>query len=183
MNKQDFIFLFNSIYPDHFEKEVIRNLREGAVFDEMVLALNEFDIYKYDKKLDAGVTFGFYDGDLDELKEEVEKVNRRWVKFFDGNQRIYCGYIDGKVASFCILEDMGRYNTDGSEVKIGGPGCVGTIPEYRDRGIGLTMVKHATQILKEEGYDHSYIHFTTIAPWYEKIGYKTSIRWDKNGIL
>lgn len=61
-------------------------------------------------------------------------------------------------------------------------GCVGTLPEYRDRGIGLTMVKHVTGILREEGYDYSYIHYTYLAPWYEKLGYKTVIKWGRNGI-
>ncbi len=68
-------------------------------------------------------------------------------------------------------------------MKVGGPGCVGTLPEYRNKGIGLIMVKHVTQILKEEGYDYSYIHFTGVAPWYEKLGYKTTIRWTKNGVV
>ena len=45
------------------------------------------------------------------------------------------------------------------------------------------MVKHVTQILKEEGYDYSYIHFTGVAPWYEKLGYKTSVQWTKNGVV
>ena len=182
MNRQEYILLFNSIYPDHFEREVVRGLREGSVFEEMILPLNEFNIHKYDKKFDAGITFGFYNGGLGELKKEVEKVNPKWVKFFDGNQRVYCGYIDKKVASFCLLEDMGVHNIDRSKIKIGGPGCVGTLPEYRNRGIGLTMVKRATQILKEEGYDYSYIHFTSVTQWYGKIGYKTSIKWDKNGV-
>ena len=182
MNKQDCVLLFNLIYPDFFEREGIRDLPEEFVFDEMILPLNEFDIHKYGKNLDNSISFGFYNGDLDELKKEIEKVDRNWVQFFDGKHRIYCGYIDRKVASFCLVEDMGTHNINGCEIKIGGPGCVGTLSEYRDKGIGLTMVKHVTQILKEEGYDYSYIHFTGVASWYEKLGYKTSIKWSKNGI-
>ncbi len=45
------------------------------------------------------------------------------------------------------------------------------------------MVKHVTQILKEEGYDYSYIHYTYLAPWYERLGYKTVIKWNRDGIL
>ena len=182
MNKQDCVLLFNLIYPDFFERKGICDLPEEFVFDEMILPLNEFDIHKYDKNLDNSISFGFYNGDLDELKKEIEKVDRNWVQFFDGKHRIYCGYIDRKVASFCLVEDMGTHNINGCEIKIGGPGCVGTLSEYRDKGIGLTMVKHVTQILKEEGYDYSYIHFTGVASWYEKLGYKTSIKWSKNGI-
>ena len=75
------------------------------------------------------------------------------------------------------------HNINGRELKIGGPGCVGTLPEYRKKGIGLTMVKKVTEILKEEGYDYSYIHFTGVAPWYEKLGYETILKWNKHGLL
>lgn len=183
MNRQDCILLLNSIYPNFFEREIVRNLPEELVFEEMILPLDRFDINKYQKKLDNNISFGFYNGDLDELKKKVEKVVQYWVQSFNGKHRIYCGYIDGEAASFCLVEDKGTYNINGCEIKVGGPGCVGTLPEYRHKGIGLTMIKNVTQILKEEGYDYSYIHFTGVAQWYEKLGYKTSIKWSKNGIM
>ena len=37
--------------------------------------------------------------------------------------------------------------------------------------------------LKEEGYDLSYIHYTGVAPWYAKLGYRTILKWDRHGIL
>ena len=76
---------------------------------------------------------------------------------------------------------MGTFDSNGTKLKIGGPGCVGTVPEFRDRGLGLTMVKNATQILKEEGFDYSYIHYTHVAKWYATLGYKTIMRWNKSG--
>lgn len=183
MNKQDYVLLLDCIHPNFFESETVCGLPEESVFDEMILPLNEFNLYKYDKHLNDNISFGFYDDDIDELKKKVEKVVSDWVQFFDGKHRIYCGYMDGKVASFCIVEDMGIHNINGCKMKIGGPGCVGTLLEYRHKGIGLTMVKHVTQILKEEGYDYSYIHFTGVASWYEKVGYKTSIKWSKDGVM
>lgn len=183
MNKQEYILLFHSIYPNFFERENIRNLPDEWVCDEMVLPLEEFDPHKYDKKMDDNVSFGYYEGDLAEIKVAVGKVIPNWVEFYNGKQRAYCGYVDGKVASFCLVENKGIHNMSGHNLKIGGPGCVGTLPEFRDKGIGLTMVKNVTQILKEEGYDYSYIHFTGVAPWYEKLGYKTSVKWCKNGVL
>lgn len=182
MNKQECILLFNSLYPNFFESEFIRDLPDEYVFDEMILSLEEFDAHIYDKRFDGSVSFGFYGGDIDELKKEVEKVDSDWVQFFDGNDRIFCGYLNGKIASFCIVDNMGEHTINGCELKIGGPGCVGTIPEHRDKGIGLTMVRNVTQILKEEGCDYSYIHYTYLAPWYEKLGYKTLIKWSSNGI-
>lgn len=183
MNEQDNILLFNSIYPGFFESGSVRALSEDMLYDEMLLPLSEFDIHKYEHKLEDNISFGFYNGSIAELKKAVEKVDPDWVQFFDEDDRIYCGYADGRIASFCLVDDMGTYNINGRLLKIGGPGCVGTLPEYRNKGIGLTMVSHVTRILKEEGYDYSLIHFTGVAPWYERLGYKTSIRWSRNGII
>ena len=183
MTKQEGMLLFHSMHPNFFEEADIRNLPDEWIFDEMVLSLDNFEPCKYNRKLDDSISFGYYQGDIAEIKKTVEKVDPNWSQYYTEAQRIYCGYKDGKIASFCMIADLGVHHMNGREVRVGGPGCVGTIPEYRDRGIGLTMVKHVTRILKEEGYDYSYIHFTSEAPWYEKLGYKTSIRWTGKGVL
>lgn len=183
MNKQEAITLFHNMHPNFFEKEYIQNLSEDWTFEEMLLRLEEFDIHKYEKELDASVTFGFFEGNRGELLKVVEQVDPHWPEFFGEEDRVFCGYLDGKVVSFCIVENMGTYKINGQMLKIGGPGCVGTLPEHRDKGIGLMMVKKATQILKEEGYDYSYIHYTYVAQWYAKLGYETVLKWTKNGIV
>lgn len=183
MNKQDYILLLDSMYPNFFERETVRNLPDEWICDEMILTLDEFEPSKYDKEFDNNISFGYYNGDLDKLKEKVEKVVQYWSKSYNGKHRIYCGYIDGEVVSFCLIEDKGIHDINGHQYRIGGPGCVGTLPEYRNKGIGLTMVKNVTQILKDEGYDYSYIHFTGVASWYEKLGYKSVLKWNKNGII
>lgn len=183
MNKQDFMALFDRIHPDFFKSDGIRGMSEDEIFEEMLLPLDKFDVNVYNKKFGDNVSFGFYDGNIDELRKAVEKVDEDWVQYFDEGDRVYCGYIDGKLASFCIIDDKGIFNINGRNIKVGAPGCVGTLPEYRDKGIGLTMVKNATRILKEEGFDYGYIHFTYVAPWYEKLGYKTVLRWNRNGVI
>ena len=190
MTRQEGVLLFQSMHPNFFEQESIRNLPDEWIHDEMVLALDKFEPCKYDRKLDDNITFGYYQSDRDislkdmsEIIKAVERVDQYWPQYYTEKQRIYYGYIDGKIASFCLIEDMGVHNLNGRKVKVGGPGCVGTLPEYRNKGIGLMMVKHVTQILKEEGYDYSYIHYTGVAPWYAKLGYQTSIRWTGKGIL
>ena len=57
-------------------------------------------------------------------------------------------------------------------IKIGGIACVGTIPEYRKMGIGLRLVDLATLYLKKKGFDYSYIHYTHLEKWYNKLGYQ-----------
>lgn len=183
MTEKEAAQLFNCLHPNFFESEEIRNLPAEYIFDEMILPLNEFDARKYEKKFNDDVKFGFYDGDIGELKKAVEKVEKDWAQFFNENDRIFCGFVNGKIASFCIIADMGSPEINGRKLKIGGPGCVGTLPEYREKGIGLTMVKLATQILENENYDYSYIHYTYVARWYEKLGYKTFVKWNKNGFV
>lgn len=181
MEKQDAIALFHSMHPNFFEMECIKSLSEDWTFDEMFLRLDKFDVSKYEKELDTSITFGFFEGERAELLKVVEQVDSNWIEFFVGEGRVFCSYLDRKVVSFCRVENMGTYNINGQVLKIGGPGCVGTLPEYRDKGIGLMMVKKATQILKEEGYDYSYIHYTYVAQWYAKLGYETVLKWTKNG--
>lgn len=183
MTRQESIQLFNSMHPDFFAGENIRNIPDEWIYEEMVLSLDEFDPCKYDRKLDENISFGYYQGGICEIKKAVERVDEDWSQYYTEKQRIYCGYMDEKIVSFCIIANLGVHNMNGRKVKVGGPGCVGTLPEYRNKGIGLTMVKHITQILKDEGYDYSYIHYIGVAPWYEKLGYKTTIKWTGKGIL
>lgn len=68
-------------------------------------------------------------------------------------------------------------------IHIGGPGCVGTIPEYRRRGIGLEMIRRATEILRKDGYDLSWIHYTPLERWYSKLGYRAILRWNCRGFV
>ena len=78
---------------------------------------------------------------------------------------------------------MGEYNVNGRTLKVGGPGCVGTVPEFRRKGIGLTMVAKVTEIFADEGFDVSYIHYTGVADWYAKLGYRTFAKWGKSGFI
>lgn len=183
MEKQEAITLFYNMHPDFFEKKYIQSLSEDCIYEEMILRLEEFDVQRYERELDTSITFGFWVGERTKLLEVVRKVDPDWQEYFSGEGRVFCGYSNGKVVSFCLVDDMGTYKINGQILKIGGPGCVGTLPEYRNRGIGLMMVKKATQILMEEGYDYSYIHYTHVAQWYAKLGYETVLKWTKNGIV
>ena len=169
------------MHPGFFEKDFVRAVREDEPAAEMILPLKNFDESIYTKTFGNEITFGYYDGDLEKLKEDVAKVVPHWTQFFLPDSRVYCGFIDGRVASFCLIEDFGTHTVAGEEWKIGGPGCVGTLPEYRSRGIGLTMVRDVTKILKDESYDYSYIHYTYQTAWYSKLGYETILLWSGKG--
>ncbi len=180
----EYISLFRELYPDFFERNAYR-LSDKHPCDEMLMFLSDFNADAFPIPLPDGVTFGFYSGDRAVLVEAVGKVSKGWVGNYEEESfdRIYCGYQNGILTSFCILEDMGEGTLGGKKVKVGGPGCVGTVPEFRRRGIGLAMIRNATQILKTEGFDIGYIHWTGVAHWYAKLGYKKFVSWTKNGII
>ena len=127
----------------------------------------------------AGITFAEYKGDIEKLIKAVAEVEDGWVKYFEEGGRVFCAFDGDEIAAFCFITDMGMH--DG--VHVGGPGCVGTVPKYRKRGIGLEMVRRATHVLAAEGYDISWIHYTHLAHWYEKIGYHTVLKWNRGGFI
>lgn len=175
----DGIELFNSMYPNFFES--VKHLHEDAVYEEMLLPLGDKN-FTYKDDLGEDISFVFYNGEADALREAVGKVDKDWVQFFDGG-RVYCGCCGGKIASFCLVDDMGEHIVNGRKIMVGGLGCVGTVPEFRRKGIGLAMVARVTEILADECFDVSYIHYTGVADWYAKLGYRTFAKWGKNGFI
>jgi len=179
----DFLTLFDKMHPGFFAKEYIRDLDPEEVFEEQLLPLSEFDADALKIAVPDGITFGFYRGELPALHEAVRQVEEDWVQYFQAGDRVFCAFFDGMPISFCLLDGMGEYELDGRHIRIAGPGCVGTLPAFRRKGIGLKMVQLATDVLKNEGYDYSYIHYTAVGPWYARLGYRTILCWNANGII
>lgn len=183
MTKEQSISFFEQCRPGFFTKHDFSWMPEEAVYEEMLLPLKQFDENALTIPVPDGVTFGFYTGDREALLRAVAEVDTEWPKYFTENERIYCAMIGDKIASFCMLGGMGEPVIDGKRLRVGGPGCVGTVPRFRRKGIGLKMIQKATAILRDEGYDLSYIHYTGVAKWYAKLGYETVLCWNKHGIL
>lgn len=183
MTKEQCEALFLEMNPGYFERDYVRKVPEDEPASEMLLSLKDFDESIYEKSFDSEIHFGRYDGDMDKLRENVAKVVPHWTEFFEDSSKVYCGFIGGNVASFCQIEDFGEHVINGRKLRIGGPGCVGTLPEFRDRGIGLSMVRNVTKLLRDEHYDLSYIHYTYETAWYEKLGYKTFVSWTGKGFV
>jgi beta-N-acetylhexosaminidase len=51
-------------------------------------------------------------------------------------------------------------------------GCVGVLPDFRDRGVGTAMVAHASQILHERGTARCHIGWTVRERFYSRLGYR-----------
>lgn len=183
MNEPIYQALFNEMHPGFFDRPNIRARTSDEAFDEMLLPLDAFDPAAFGLSVPEDVFFGFYTGPMEPLLDAVRRVDPGWPPIFTPERRVYCGFCQDRIASFCIVEDMGAHMLNGKRLRFGGPGCVGTAPEFRRLGIGLKMVCNVTAILRQEGYDISYIHYTGVAPWYAKLGYRTFLRWTRDGFL
>lgn len=175
MNHAD---IFAHLHPGFFDEDYIRSLPEEHIFDEQVL-----DLHAWQEGAPVAcpphITFGRYQGDMEALQAAVREVDEDWVQWFTDPEEVFCAFDGDKVASFCLLDDCGAYEG----LRIGAPGCVGTVPAYRKQGIGLRMVQKATAILQQEGYDLSWIHYTHVGRWYARLGYKTVLKWNAKGIV
>ena len=171
--------MFVTLQPGFFDRPYIRALPEESIFDEQVLFLRDFREDALTIDCPEHITFGFYQGDIETLHGAVREVVEDWVQWFGKTARVFCAFDGDKVASFCLLDEFGE--ADG--LRVGAPGCVGTVPAYRRQGIGLKMVQKATAILQAEGYDLSWIHYTGVGHWYARLGYQTVLRWNCKGIV
>lgn len=171
--------LFDRLYPDFFQDPGVSSLPEDDIFTELVMDLRQPIPCLSPLPCPAGITFGDYRGDLETLRAAVAQVDEDWVQYFNEGDRVFGAFSGDQLVAFCSLEEMGQ--PDG--LRISGPGCVGTLPPFRRQGIGLEMVRRATLILKEEGYALSWIHYTHLADWYSRLGYRPVLRWNRSGIL
>lgn len=140
--------------------------------DEMLFKLSDFRLDELKLHGSEVAEYGWYEGDMEDIHKAVAAVDEGWVQYFTNPKNIYVARVDGEIASFCLIDTNCRNYLTDMYGKIGMPGCVGTVPHFRNKGIALEMVARATDYLKEQGMDISFIFFTGVAGWYEKIGYK-----------
>ena len=175
----DYRELFSEMHPGFFEKPYITGMPEENVFTELVMDLRAERPAVPAYRPPEGITFGKFSGDIAKLQEAVAQVDEDGVQYFGEKTPVFCAFDGGKTAAFCILSDWGVHGG----LRIGGPGCVGTVPAYRGKGIGLEMVRLATELQREDGFGLSWIHYTHLEKWYSRLGYRTVLRWNHTGFI
>ena len=156
----NYLKMFNNLHPDFFDDPGICGMPKDWVFSELIMDLRNDSPREVMPHCLENITFGEYKGDISRLKKAVNEVDEDWVQYFGEWSRVFCAFDKDEVV-----------------------GCVGTIPKYREKGIGLEMVRRATVLLKKEKYDISWIHYTHIENWYKKLGYETVLKWNSDGIV
>ena len=171
--------IFNALHPGFFNEKYISSLPPECEYTELVTDLREPPSGVQPVTFPPDITFGVYHGEITDLREAVREVDEGWLPYFTPNERFFCAYDGEKPVAFCILTDSGNI----MGLHIGQPGCVGTIPAYRKKGIGAELILRATGLLRRENFDLSWIHYTHLESWYQKLGYRTVLRWNCTGIL
>lgn len=141
-------------------------------YDEMTGDLSAFSAAGFSLPVPEGVTFGWYHGDFGKMREAVAQVDESWPQYFHENQPVFCATLNGEIASFCAVDEWENCLLSNGHNRVGAPGCVGTVPAFRRQGIGLKMVALACEELKKQGCDTVFIHYTGVAHWYARLGFR-----------
>ncbi len=149
----------------------------GECYEEMKGDLSAFRAADYCLPVPEGVSFGWYHGDLAALHKAVAAVDEDWIQYFGPGSPTFCAMMDGEIASFCNVDIWENCLLSNGKNKVGAPGCVGTVPKFRRKGIGLKMVALACEELKKQGCDTCYIHYTGVGRWYARLGMETFFAW------
>ena len=177
--KMDYKEIFYRLNPGFFDRKYIKDMKEDRIYTELVMDLrNELPVTE-PVPCPEDIAFRYFEGNIDVLRKAVFEVDGDWVRYFNEGGSYFCAYDGDRIAAFCFLGEMGRVG----DLRVGGPGCVGTVPEYRKQGIGLRMVQAGTEILKHDGFDLSWIHFTHLEKWYMKLGYEPVLYWNCRGFI
>lgn len=108
----------------------------------------------------------------------MRQVGEGWAASINEDTCVFCAFCDGRIAAFCFVStDVQCILKAGGSGAVGGIRCVGTLPEFRGRGVGLRMVDLATLYLKNQGCSRVYIDYTLIDKWYAKLGYEDFARF------
>lgn len=152
-----------------------RGYQKGHDYVEMGMDITNYAAPAF--SLPDGVEFAFYRGTAEELRRAVAAVDDEWVQYFTDLSAVYCGYLGGELASFCIIGTDELCLLSDETARVGSVGCVGTLPRFRKKGIGLAMVSSATEYLRDNGSTTCFIHYTHLEGWYARLGYKTFLRF------
>jgi ribosomal protein S18 acetylase RimI-like enzyme len=120
-------------------------------------------------EIPGGVTFELTEADARVL-DAVKDVEKSWLGVYEStDEDVLLAKVNGKIAGFCMVSAWNRFS-DGRR-DVGSVSCVGVLPEYRRRGIGLAMVSEALRYLADEGLACAELLYTSIPHWYGKLGF------------
>lgn len=153
-----------------------RGYASDGFCDEMTRTIGDFSSTDFPIDLPQGSGFGWYSGSHEALLHAVADVDEDWTQYFTPDSRVFCAFFGGEITSFCLVDPDSQCILSDGRNKVGVIGCVGTVHRHRRKGLGLKMVALASDELNKAGCDLCFIHYTSVADWYAKLGYKTFLR-------
>lgn len=145
---------------------------------DMVLNLHEFSLQTLALRPQPdGVIFRMASPkELCDVRVAVAQTEPYWVRFYAGDISVFVAEFEGEIVGFVLLLSDMCFATNFLG-RVGGLGCLGVVPKWREKGIGLRLAAHATQALLERGMDWSYLGYTWLEDWYGRLGYRVYARF------
>ncbi len=178
--------LFQGVPVDNDGDNGVYKFFEKCGYKESHLTYNmDIDTYSFeyvalDIPKPENVTYRLAkDSDKEELLKAVQAAEPGWTDLYRNcDDDILLAICDDKIVAFEMINENGGIFTKEDNIIHGCIGCVGTIPQYRKRGIGLDMTANAVQRLRALGCDKVQLLYLVLDKWYGKLGfYITSTQW------
>ncbi len=159
---------------EFFEKH---GYKSDFVSVNMNLETENYDIAALDIPIPENVTYRYArESELDKVIAAVKTVIPEWAKCYENTEdKILIAECENEIAAFELLNEYGGVFTKGN-IKHGCIGCVGTVPKYRNRGIGLYMTAYGVDLLKTEGCESIQLLYVERVKWYGKLGFTVESR-------
>ena len=147
---------------------------------DMTMNLDEFTFSKLSLPIPEHPSFYSYATEQDwiELEGAIASVNPKWSHpLKNSTGRILIVKLQGKIAGFAQVKTGGKETIFSRAKELGYIDYVGVLPEYRKLGLGRRLVAYGTKELQRLKCEMAYIGSTELEKWYERIGYKTYLRF------
>lgn len=144
----------------------------------MELLTEDFSLERLDiPPAPAGLAFRFAGKtDLPALLSAVRAAESNWTGIFETcRDPVLLAELNREIVGFVILAPQGGYFTRFGQ-RPGSAGCVGVVPDHREKGVGMAMTAQGVQWLKEQGCALVELRYTWLEEWYGKLGFRTTCR-------
>lgn len=115
--------------------------------------------------------------EMAKVRDAVARTEPFWTQFYTCDKDVFVAETEGEITGFVLVmtEDLPFANSFSGAV--GGLGCLGVVPDMREKGIGLQLAARATERLAQLHMDVSYLGYTWLEDWYGSLGYKPFARF------
>lgn len=161
--KEEYLFFKKRGYTNTWDCNCLDLIKEKDNFFEDSLLGNSIN----------GIDYNYFnETDRESLEQAVIDVGEPdWINCYkETKDSILVAKANNKIVGFMIYEKHISYPNTVNE-HAGGFGCLGVIPQYRDKGIARNLINIGENKLLEDNIDCAFLGYTYLEEYYKKLGY------------